>query len=114
MLRELLTIFQSQSQGEEIAQDLGGMIERSVELVREAGDRCFQRTESPADAKEIRKGDKEINRLQRSIRKQTFVEMAAGSGTGGVSLAFGVSITDKCIDWDTTERVLREARETLG
>jgi 3-deoxy-7-phosphoheptulonate synthase len=28
-------------------------------------------------------------------------------------LAYGVSVTDACIDWDTTEKVLREARQKL-
>ncbi|MEJ2470462.1 MAG: 3-deoxy-7-phosphoheptulonate synthase [Desulfuromonadales bacterium] len=28
-------------------------------------------------------------------------------------LAYGVSITDKCIDWETTERILRHAHKTL-
>ena len=68
------------------------MIAASVELVRNSGDRCFGRTETPADFSDIRRGDKAVNRLQRSIRKQTFVEMAASSGTAGVSLPFGISI----------------------
>jgi 3-deoxy-7-phosphoheptulonate synthase len=29
-------------------------------------------------------------------------------------LQYGVSITDSCIDWDTTEAILREAAETLA
>lgn len=68
------------------------MIDASVELVRSSGDRCFGRTESTAEFSDIRSGDKAINRLQRSIRKQTFVEMAANSGTAGMGLSFGVSI----------------------
>jgi 3-deoxy-7-phosphoheptulonate synthase len=28
-------------------------------------------------------------------------------------LAYGVSVTDACIDWDTTEKILREARQKL-
>jgi len=28
-------------------------------------------------------------------------------------LQYGVSITDKCVDWETTERMLRQARQTL-
>jgi 3-deoxy-7-phosphoheptulonate synthase len=28
-------------------------------------------------------------------------------------LKYGVSITDKCIDWQTTERMLRQAHATL-
>jgi 3-deoxy-7-phosphoheptulonate synthase len=34
-----------------------------------------------------------------------------GHGPGG--LAYGVSITDACVDWETTERVLRLAAEQL-
>jgi len=28
-------------------------------------------------------------------------------------IRYGVSITDKCIDWNTTERILREAHGRL-
>lgn len=42
--------------------------------------------------------------------------LRAGSqklGAGAAGLAYGVSITDACIDWEATERVLREAARTL-
>ena len=32
----------------------------------------------------------------------------------GVDLEYGLSITDGCIDWDTTERILREAHAQLS
>ena len=32
----------------------------------------------------------------------------------GATLQYGVSITDACIDWDTTERILRHAHERLA
>jgi|GEM_PF-2144803 len=92
MLRELLALFGSQRQDQAIADELSEMIDSSVRLVHSAGDRCLARAESPAEFSDIRSGDKAINRLQRSIRKRTFVEMAANSGTGGMSLSFGVSI----------------------
>ena len=34
-------------------------------------------------------------------------------GASAANLAYGVSITDACIDWETTELLLREAAETL-
>jgi 3-deoxy-7-phosphoheptulonate synthase len=34
-------------------------------------------------------------------------------GTGSAGLAYGVSVTDACLDWETTERVLREAGARL-
>ncbi len=34
-------------------------------------------------------------------------------GVGAAGLAYGVSITDACIDWDTTERALRDAGRLL-
>jgi 3-deoxy-7-phosphoheptulonate synthase len=34
-------------------------------------------------------------------------------GHGAEGLAYGVSITDACIDWETTERALRQAAEQL-
>jgi 3-deoxy-7-phosphoheptulonate synthase len=41
--------------------------------------------------------------------------IAAGNQkvTAGCKLKYGVSITDKCIDWDTTERLLRMAHAKL-
>ena len=30
------------------------------------------------------------------------------------SLKYGVSITDGCVDWETTERIIREAYEKLA
>jgi 3-deoxy-7-phosphoheptulonate synthase len=32
----------------------------------------------------------------------------------GAKLRHGVSITDACLDWDSTERLIRAAYETLG
>ena len=43
--------------------------------------------------------------------------LAAGNqplAGGRDGLAYGVSITDGCIDWATTERCLSEAATTLG
>jgi 3-deoxy-7-phosphoheptulonate synthase len=34
-------------------------------------------------------------------------------GEGAAGLAYGLSITDACIDWETTEALLREADATL-
>jgi 3-deoxy-7-phosphoheptulonate synthase len=34
-------------------------------------------------------------------------------GVGSAGLAYGVSVTDACLDWETTERVLREADARL-
>ena len=47
------------------------------------------------------------------------LESNLGAGTqrltgGRAGLAYGVSITDGCIDWSTTERCLLEAAATLG
>jgi 3-deoxy-7-phosphoheptulonate synthase len=46
------------------------------------------------------------------------IESYLQSGNQSVSadlskLKYGVSITDKCIDWDTTERILRQAHAQL-
>jgi 3-deoxy-7-phosphoheptulonate synthase len=34
-------------------------------------------------------------------------------GNGIEGLKYGVSVTDPCIDWETTERVLRDADQAL-
>lgn len=90
MLKELLSLFAPAGDEPDIASDLHEMIERSAAVLAIAGDGCFDRSGSQARLDEVRAADKEINRLQREIRKQTFFEMAGGSGR--VSLAFGVSI----------------------
>ncbi len=43
------------------------------------------------------------------------IESNIGSGNQSISekLAYGVSITDACVDWDETERMLTKLAETL-
>lgn len=90
MLKELLSLLAPGGDEPDIAGNLHQMIERSAAGLAIAGGRCLDRPGVEGGLDEVRAGDKEINRLQRAIRKQTFVEMAGGSGR--VSLAFGVSI----------------------
>ena len=43
------------------------------------------------------------------------LEAGAQSLSGPLdTLTYGQSITDKCIDWDTTERLIKAAHEKLG
>ena len=90
MLKELFSLFTANTQDDQVAGDLDRMIELCFEILRSAGDRCFARKDESPGIETIREGDKEINRLQRSIRKNTFLEMAGDSQR--FSLAFGVSM----------------------
>ncbi len=76
MLRELLAVFGSDPRESQLAADLDTMIRDSAELVRIAGDVCFQRTED-SGAGEIKRRDKAINKLQRDIRRQVFSAILA-------------------------------------
>lgn len=40
--------------------------------------------------------------------------LGAGNQKLGPDLKYGVSITDACIDWETTEKLIRSAYDTLG
>ena len=46
----------------------------------------------------------------------TMIESHLHLGNQPISdeMQYGVSITDKCLDWENTERILREAYEQLG
>ena len=90
MLRDLLSLFTPGAPEHTIGEDLDRMIVLSAENVRRAGDHAFESRDASTDLDQIRSADKEINQLQRAIRKQTFIEMS--SGAGRISLAFGVSI----------------------
>jgi 3-deoxy-7-phosphoheptulonate synthase len=54
----------------------------------------------------------------RSIRA-LMIESNLAAGNQGIpgnlaDLKYGVSITDKCVDWNTTERMLRHAHSELA
>jgi 3-deoxy-7-phosphoheptulonate synthase len=72
------------------------------------------------------------HRRQEAVMQDVMVQVAAGNGSIGSlmiesflkegnqkmadkleDLEYGVSITDKCVDWETTERMLRHAHATL-
>ncbi len=91
MLRELFTLFGSSEQKEDsVAADLDLMIQDTAELVRLAGDALFRRSEDTATVDQIKRGDKDINKLQRKIRKEAFVE--ALSDSSRFSLPFCLSV----------------------
>ncbi len=48
-----------------------------------------------------------------SLMIESFINEGNQKLTTANKLAYGVSITDKCVDWETTERMLRAAHATL-
>ena len=48
-----------------------------------------------------------------SLMIESFINEGNQKLTTAEELAYGVSITDKCVDWETTERMLRDAHATL-
>ncbi len=90
MLRELLSLFHAESPERRIAEDLDRMIQESAQIVRLAGDVYLQRTPEAPSASSIKQRDKEINKLQRQLRKQAFGEAVGDPGNFG--LPFCVSV----------------------
>ncbi|EHQ05816.1 3-deoxy-7-phosphoheptulonate synthase [Leptonema illini] len=50
----------------------------------------------------------------RGIMLESFLKAGNQSLTEPDKLEYGLSITDKCVDWDNTERMLREAAQRLA
>lgn len=90
MLRELLALFGPEQEEQAVVSDLDLMIQNSAELVRLAGDACFQRSEGASTLDQVKRADKDINKLQRKIRKEAFVEVLSDSNR--FSLPFCLSI----------------------
>ncbi|MBI1357176.1 MAG: hypothetical protein GC160_22785 [Acidobacteria bacterium] len=90
MLRELIALFRSGSADQHIADELNRMIDESAELVRLAGDLCFQRsTEAPSLA-DIKQRDKVINKLQRRLRREAFGDLLGDPRRFGLPFTLSV------------------------
>lgn len=92
MLRELLALFGGGQPERTIASDLERMINHSVELLTAAGDAFLQRSSEPVTADQVRRSDKAINRLERRLRKEAFLEALGDSRN--TSLAFCLSLVN--------------------
>ena len=90
MLRELIALFRSESPDQRIADELNRMITESAELVRLAGDLCFQRSPEAPSAADIKQRDKSINKLQRRLRRVAFSDLLGDPRQFG--LAFTLSV----------------------
>ncbi len=53
------------------------------------------------------------NRTITSVMIESFLEDGNQPLADPASLRYGVSITDKCVGWETTERMLRQAHAAL-
>lgn len=90
MFRELLALFQAESQERHIAEDLDCMLQESARIVKLAGDAYLRRTLEVPTADSLKHRDKTINKLQRQLRKKAFGE--AVGDPGKVSLPFCLSV----------------------
>lgn len=86
MLKELLGLFRTDDAIARMAADFSKMVDLSEGLTERAGHVLFVEGESEADELEaISKSDIEINKLERSIRKQLIAHLILTRDPGNVS-----------------------------
>jgi phosphate uptake regulator len=76
MLRELLTIFRSESPLQKLAAQFSEMLEISLDLIRRAGTLYFAEATGAEERTILQKKDVRINKLQRRIRKKVIVHLS--------------------------------------
>lgn len=76
MLRELLSIFQSDNPLRAMADNFARMLRLSHEMTRKAGAMFFDKSTVPEDRTWVYHRDVEINMLERVIRKQVIAHLA--------------------------------------
>ncbi|MEE9132416.1 MAG: PhoU domain-containing protein, partial [Gemmatimonadota bacterium] len=80
MLHELLSIFRSDKPLASMGRNFAQMLRLTYEMTVEAGDIYFGETASPDERTQIYKRDVQVNKLERTIRKQVIAHLSlAGS-----------------------------------
>jgi phosphate uptake regulator len=80
MLHELLSIFRSDKPLASMGRNFAQMLRLTYEMTVEAGDIYFGETASPNERTQIYKRDVQVNKLERTIRKQVIAHLSlAGS-----------------------------------
>ena len=80
MLHELLSIFRSDKPLASMGRNFAQMLRLTYEMTVEAGDVYFGETASPDERTQIYKRDVQVNKLERTIRKQVIAHLSlAGS-----------------------------------
>ncbi|MDT8436459.1 MAG: PhoU domain-containing protein [Gemmatimonadota bacterium] len=81
MLRELIAIFRSERPLEEMGENFERMLQLTHEMMREAGSLYFAPEAPPDSRTHIYKRDIEVNKLERTIRKQVIAHLSVRGST---------------------------------
>jgi phosphate uptake regulator len=84
MLRELLSIFRPEDPLRAMADNFFEMFSRAHELTRKATTMYFERSVAPTDRSWIYARDIEVNKLERTIRKQVITHVSLGGDAGSL------------------------------
>jgi phosphate uptake regulator len=81
MLRELMSIFRSDKPLAAMGQNFGRMLQLAYELTVQAGELYFSPAPTPEARTQIYEQDVQINKLQRTIRKQVIAHLSVRGNT---------------------------------
>lgn len=84
MLKELLSLFKTDDALERMGEDFSTMLDLANELTLRAGTVFFEESRNADEREEIARRDREINKLERSIRKQVIAHLTLNPGTADV------------------------------
>ena len=84
MLRELIGLFRSNDALARMGEDFIRMLELSHELTVRAGRVFFEEGSPDSEREEISRRDVEINKLERSIRKQVITHLTVSHNPGDI------------------------------
>ena len=76
MLRELLSIFRSEKPLAAMGRNFAEMLQITYQMTLKAGDIFFGQSVAPDDRTQIYKQDIEVNRLERTIRRQVIAHLS--------------------------------------
>ena len=85
MLKELLGLFRSDNTVARMGEDFSKMLDLSYGQTMRAGRILVEETSEGNDLTEISKGDVQINKLERKIRKQVIASLTLGTDAGAVT-----------------------------
>ena len=81
MLRELLSIFRAEPPLSAMGENFAKMLRLTHELTVDAGAMFFEKTVSAEERTRIYRRDVEVNKLERTIRKQVIAHLSIGGNT---------------------------------
>ena len=84
MLKELLTLFRTGDTLEKMGEDFSTMLDLAYSVTMRAGAVFFEESGNADEREEISRRDRNINKLERSIRKQLIAHLTLNPGTADV------------------------------